>query len=107
VKVVGAVSGEEVATLRAFGVDGGAVHERFVLRQLRLAQGRGYLVTKVMKDTEAKRLGLEPDDIILRINGEPTMRPNTVVSLLGEPATWQDLRVRVLRDGELVDLPGR
>jgi len=105
--VVGAVSGEEAAKLRTFGVDGGAIHERFVRRQLRLAQGRGYVVTKVMKDTGAKKLGLEPDDIILRVNGEPAMRPNEVARLLGEPAAWQDLRVRVLRDGELVDLPER
>jgi hypothetical protein len=107
VRVVGAVSGEEAATLNSFGMGGGAIRERFVRRQLRLAQGRGYLVTKVMKDTSAKELGLELDDIILRVNGEPAMQPDTVARLLGEPSGWQDVRIRVLRDGALVDLPGR
>jgi hypothetical protein len=106
-RVVGAVSPEEAATLRSFGVDGAAIHERFVRRQLRLAKGRGYLVTKITKDTAAGRLGLARDDIVLRINDQPVLRPNQVARVLGEESTWPDVRMRVLRDGELVDLPGR
>ena len=106
-RVIQGIPEEKLANLKQFGIEGRAVHERFLRRQLRLGAGRGFLLTGVMKDTTAAELGLEQDDIILRMNDEPAMQPGDVVRLLDEPDTWPDLKVRVLRDGDVVDLPQR
>jgi len=92
--------------LKAFGVEGEAALDSTLRRHLRLAEGRGFLVRKVEDESPASRLGLEAEDILLRIDGKPVMKPEEVEGALGgEEAAWMHRRVRILRDGEIKDLP--
>lgn len=93
--------------LAGFGVEGEAVLDRTWRRHLRLAEGRGFLIRNVVPDTAAARLGLREDDIVLRIDGAPVLTPEDVAGALGEEkGRWALRRFRVLRDGEVRDLPG-
>lgn len=98
---------EGYARLKAFGVEGEAALDSTLRRHLRLAEGRGFLVQKVGDGTPAARLGLKAEDILLRIDGKPVMKPEDVEGALGEEKeAWPLRRFRLLRDGEIKDLPG-
>ena len=91
--------------LKEFGADGEAAADPTLRRHLRLAAGRGFLVTDVKEDSRAWRLGLRAEDIVLRIDDAPVMTPEDVEGALGEEKeAWMKKTFRILRDGELKDL---
>lgn len=92
-------------TIGRFGVQGYACQQPLLRRQLGLAAGRGYVVTGVTKGSAAQQLGLRVHDIILSIDGKPVMMPHTFSAMLAKQIGWLKLRIRLLRDGKLMQLP--
>lgn len=93
--------------LKKYGLEGYGITETMVRRQLQLADGRGFAVSKVVRETAAARIGLERHDIILSIGGRPVQRADQVVKALGKPETWKRLAMSILRAGKVVALGAR
>lgn len=70
------------------------------LRQLGVQQDGGVLVQSVDKDSPAAKAGIEPDDIILRVNGRPMTKESSFRAALtvtppGSKASFEILRGKV------------
>jgi len=98
---------KQATALRKYGLEGHPVEEALVRRQLQLADGRGFAVTRVLPGTAAARIGLQAHDIVLSIRGRPVQETGKVLKALGEQETWNGLEMRILRAGELATLGGR
>src|SRR5690606_5672346 len=58
---------------------------------------RGMVVTKVMPGTEARRIGLEPGDVIVSINGQRICHEGDYERILRRAGEHIDLRVKDVR----------
>jgi hypothetical protein len=105
--VVGAADEKQTAALKKFGVEGYPVDDALVRRQLQLAEGRGFAVTKVFPGTAAARIGLQVHDVVLAIGGRPVKGTGRVLKALGKEEAWNGLEIRVVRVGRVVTLRGR
>jgi hypothetical protein len=105
-QIVVVQGGDERQTeaLKKYGLEGSAVEEMLVRRQLQLAAGRGFGVSKVLPGTAAARLGLQVYDVVLAIGDRPVQRLEQVVKALGGKETWDSLEMRILRAGQVVKL---
>lgn len=90
--------------LRKYGLEGQPITDTLVRRQLQLAAGRGFGVTKVLPGTAAARLRLQAYDIVLAIGERPVKELKQVLKALGKKETWNGLEMRILRAGQLVKL---
>ncbi|MDH3538009.1 MAG: PDZ domain-containing protein, partial [Gammaproteobacteria bacterium] len=63
----------------------------------------GVLVTNVFEDTPAKDAGLETGDIILEVDGEVTSSSAQLRSRIGIKKIGESVRLKILRDGKLID----
>jgi hypothetical protein len=90
--------------LKRYGLEGHAVDDRLVRRQLQLAAGRGFGVTKVLPNTAAARLGLEAYDVVISIGDRPVKELKQVLKALGKKETWNALGMRILRAGKVMQL---
>ncbi len=61
---------------------------------------RGALVAKVLKDSPAKKAGLEVGDIVISFNGEPVIRSSNLPPLVGISPVGGKVRVEILRKGK-------
>jgi len=95
---------KQITALRRYGVEGYAIDELLVRRQLQLADGRGFGVTRVLPGTAAARIGLQTNDVVLSVRGRPVLGPDQVLKALGEKETWNGLDMRIVRAGKLVTL---
>jgi S1-C subfamily serine protease len=60
----------------------------------------GILVTQVSADSPADDAGIEPGDVIIAVDGVPTLRDDDLNIVILDAETQQTLRVTVLRDGK-------
>ncbi|MHC4136787.1 MAG: PDZ domain-containing protein [Planctomycetota bacterium] len=95
---------KQTEALKKYGLEGQPVHDTLVRRQLQLAAGRGFAVTKVLPGTAAARIGLQAYDVVLSIGDRPVQELNRVLKALGKKETWGSLGMRILRAGSLVTL---
>jgi len=93
--------GQDDGTLTRFGIHGGPATDVLLRKQLRLARGRGYVVTKTDEDSAASQLGLQVHDIVLRVGDTPVQFARELTKALGQKQGWSDLVFHVLRDGEV------
>ncbi len=93
--------------LKKYGIEGESIDPTLVRRQLQLAAGRGFGVTRVLPGTAAARLGLKACDIILSIGDRPVRHPDKVLKALGKKEAWDSLEMTILRTGKVVKLGGR
>ncbi|WP_374708627.1 DegQ family serine endoprotease [Shinella sp. CPCC 101442] len=75
-----------------------------VSEELRMPVGQGttngVVVTEVNRGSPAARIGLQPRDIIIELNGTAVTSTETLASLVGEdPSIW---RVEIERDGQRI-----
>jgi serine protease Do len=61
-------------------------------------------IDSVVADSAAARVGLRPDDLVVFVEGEPTSSCSAVVEQTGRRESFDDLRISVLRDGELIEV---
>jgi S1-C subfamily serine protease len=66
----------------------------------RLEIDNGILVTQVSADSPADDAGIEPGDVIIAVDGVPTLRDDDLNIVILDAETQQTLRVTVLRDGK-------
>jgi serine protease Do len=66
----------------------------------RLEMDNGILVTQVSADSPADDAGIEPGDVIIAVDGVPTLRDDDLNIVILDAETQQTLRVTVLRDGK-------
>ena len=60
-------------------------------------------IDSVVADSAAARAGLRPDDLLVLVEGEPTASCSAVVEQVVRRESFDDVRISVLRDGELVE----
>jgi S1-C subfamily serine protease len=78
--------------------------DRRLGRRLGLAVPAGVLIASLAESGPAAAAGLRPGDLILAVDGEPTPSVDAVHKLLGRHAIGRTLTVRVLREGNLMDM---
>jgi S1-C subfamily serine protease len=61
-------------------------------------------IDSVVADSAAARAGLRPDDLLVLVEGEPTASCSAVVDQVTRRESFDDVRISVLRDGELVEV---
>lgn len=66
----------------------------------RLHTNDGVLVTQVLADSPAELAGIEPGDVIIAVDGMPTLRDDDLNIAILDAETQQTLRITVLRDGK-------
>ncbi|MBK6418671.1 MAG: PDZ domain-containing protein [Ignavibacteria bacterium] len=75
-----------------------------VARYFKLSGTDGVLVSEVATDGPADDAGIEPGDVIIAINGRPTLRDEDVNIAILDGEVNQKLKLTVLRSGEKKDL---
>jgi serine protease Do len=73
-------------------------------RAFGMSEPRGVFVDRVSPGSPAERAGLKEMDILLAIEDVPVSRSNHVQELVARHAPGDRLRLRVLRDGEEIEL---
>jgi serine protease Do len=61
-------------------------------------------IDSVFPSSPAARAGLRPDDLVVFIAGEPTASCKAVAEVIARQEKFDEVRVSVLRDGELVEV---
>lgn len=61
---------------------------------------QGILVNQVLADSPAETAGIEPGDVIIAVDGVPTLRDDDLNIAILDAETNQTLKVTVLRDGK-------
>ena len=69
-------------------------------RALKVAEGKGAIVTGVQKDTPSARAGLEQDDIITAVNGEPVESSHALTRDIGFRSPDETVKLTVQRAGK-------
>jgi len=95
---------KQTEALKKYGLEGEPVRDALLRRQLQLAAGRGFAVTKVHTGSAAARIGLQAHDVVLSIGGRPVQELKQVLKALGKKETWNAIGMRILRAGSLVNL---
>jgi serine protease Do len=66
----------------------------------RLTTEQGILVNQVLAESPAETAGIEPGDVIIAVDGVPTLRDDDLNIAILDAETNQTLKVTVLRDGK-------
>jgi len=69
------------------------------MKELGLAQERGAIVMKVVKDSPADKAGLKENDVIVSFNGRPVDSVREFERLLGDTPAGRTVGIEVLRSG--------
>ncbi|MEW6324914.1 MAG: DegQ family serine endoprotease [Nitrospirota bacterium] len=67
-------------------------------KQFDVKEGRGALVSDVLKDTPAERAGLKRGDVIIRYNAREVSNASQLRNLVAETPVGEKVRVLVIRD---------
>jgi S1-C subfamily serine protease len=86
--------------LKEKGIAGAPVDDPVMREQLVLAEGRGFAVSAVDPRSDAERLGIRANDILISIDGRPVKRAAEVLKALEARAP----AITLLRRGELLTL---
>lgn len=62
--------------------------------------GKGVLVTSVMDDSAAQKVGIERDDIIVEFEGEPVVTANELINRVAVRKPGSEVELVVLREGK-------
>jgi C-terminal processing protease CtpA/Prc len=73
---------------------------RHLKSQLKLKDGSGVLVKKVVEESAAEKAGLEDGDILIEIAGEPIKKSCNVFEVIGNHKPGDVVDVVVMRDGK-------
>jgi S1-C subfamily serine protease len=73
--------------------------------QSSLGQESGLLVTSVQADSPASRAGVLLGDVVVGVDGQPTAEPADLLPALDEDRVGREIVLRVLRAGELREVP--
>ncbi|MGQ0612835.1 MAG: hypothetical protein ACT4PV_03700 [Planctomycetaceae bacterium] len=92
---------------QVIGIQGVPATDAALRTHLRLAEGRGFLVTTVDPNARGAKLGLSAYDIVTTLNGRPVMEAQDLVAILGEDPDWECLVFGVIREGESIRLSGQ
>jgi serine protease Do len=83
----------------AIGVRIGEVNES-MQKAFKLPSRAGALVSEVTRGEAADKAGIEHGDVIVEVNGEAVADPDRLVRLISSKAPGDEVRVKVLRDGD-------
>ncbi len=89
---------------QVIGIQGVPAADGALRTQLRLAEGRGFLVTSLDENARGAKLGLALHDIVTTINGRPVFEAQDLVTALGEDPDWERLVIALIREGEPIRL---
>jgi hypothetical protein len=94
------VDAGEAEQLKAKGISGQPVDDPVMREQLVLAEGRGFAVFAVEPRSDAERLGIAANDILISIDGRPVKQAGEVLKALEARAP----AITLLRRGKLLKL---
>jgi hypothetical protein len=63
----------------------------------------GVIVSQVMPGSPAQQAGLQAGDQILEVNGQQVNDPNSMIQLIGQASPEQDVNIRYLRNGQVLE----
>jgi serine protease Do len=66
---------------------------------LTLPTTQGVLIERVLKDSPAEKAGMQPEDVIVAVNGEPVRDSDYFRSVVADLGPNQAVTLRVIRDG--------
>lgn len=66
--------------------------------------GKGAYVARVLEGTPARTAGIQPGDVIVRVDDETIFDPDDLVQIVQATPVGETLRLKVLRDGRKRDL---
>ncbi|MDZ7785630.1 MAG: trypsin-like peptidase domain-containing protein [Candidatus Saccharibacteria bacterium] len=82
-----------------------------IARELDIEQESGAYITTgstgqpgIAADSPAEQAGLQEEDIIVEVNGEPVNEENSLVTLVGRNQVGDEITMKVIRGGEEIDL---
>ena len=61
-------------------------------------------IDSILPNSAAARAGLRPDDLVIIVAGEPTASCAAVVEALSRRESFDEVRISLLRDGELIEV---
>ena len=73
-------------------------------RVLSISEQRGAVITRVSKDSNAERSGIQVGDVVLKVGNQFISRSNDLRSLVGYNFAGDSLEMEVLREGERLTL---
>ncbi|MEZ6089804.1 MAG: trypsin-like peptidase domain-containing protein [Pirellulaceae bacterium] len=87
----------------SIGVSLAALNPR-ISGQLDLPMNQGILVVAVTKDHAAANAGVEPYDVILKLNGQPIMKPRELQEAIEREPIGSEQTLTLFRKGEQIEL---
>jgi serine protease Do len=72
-------------------------------KALKMSKPEGVLVFDVLKNGSAERAGLRQGDVILEVDGHKVNTPNHLQSLVAQKRAGQEVKLKVWRDGSIID----
>ena len=75
-----------------------------IAKRLALKESKGAFVAAVIDGAPGSRAGLRVNDVIVEINGRATADRGDAVNTIAMSSPEQTLPLKVLRDGEIIDL---
>jgi membrane-associated protease RseP (regulator of RpoE activity) len=77
-----------------------------MIRDLQVKSGKGVLITKVLDETAASKMGLKINDVILTLNGKTVDKVEELHELLSEQKLGDEIEISYLRYGLLKEASG-
>ncbi|MEW6455354.1 MAG: PDZ domain-containing protein [Acidobacteriota bacterium] len=76
-------------------------------KRLGLANNDGALIIEVFEDSNAERMGLKKDDVIIKIDDEEIKNSDDVIELIREKEPGDEIRLEVIRDKKQIKFSGK
>ena len=71
-----------------------------LVQKFKVPDGKGVLVSDVIRKSAAEEAGIKYGDVIIEFNGKPVIDPNQLKIIVGQVRPGDSATVKVLRDGK-------
>jgi len=88
-------SGRETATFEALGLTVHSLTDALAEKYDWTGQEAGLIVTEVEQGSEADRLGIQPGDLIVKVQGKPVKSPAEMKALVTDEALREGVRIAI------------
>ena len=70
-----------------------------------LEKPRGVFIDSILPDGPAGKVGIQPEDILLAVNGAEVNRPNQVQALVAQHKPNEKIVLKIYRKGKILEIP--
>jgi serine protease Do len=72
-----------------------------------LSPVRGVVVSSVLPDQPAEKMGVRAQDVVLFVNGSDVSSPREFSRIIGGTEAGKEVKLTIFRKGETLDIPVR